>query len=402
MHVDGGIPAAGIVPRIYTFHGVQVKFPLEAYQSQLQMMNKILYHTIRGQNLLTESVAGTGKTLALLCSLLAYQKNHATLRGNMKENTQPQANPPLIFYATKTLAHIKHIIGQLALTQYVNTPMGILSSVKNTCNNEESDEHLCDYIPEDLAWLDHLNGQSIQAWDLEDLKKFCRENETCAYHELKSTINNAKIIFCTYNYLLHSGIRQAMNINLKGNILVFDEGHNVEDLCRDIASTPKLFFTLTKITQMTEILQRALASPQLQDGVRNHVRNLATTFQGFRDYLKNQLAAVITSGRSHVNVSFDDLVRDLTLVGLGPNHLQQLRTDVSNLNGNVLGLTLQGQFPEFRTKVQVMRYLSNALILLSTLWDGYPNEFLNSNSYVVLLCQPALDEPDEEDDDGNK
>ncbi|CAG7829061.1 unnamed protein product [Allacma fusca] len=87
MHEDGGIPAADIVPRTYTFHGVQVKFPLEAYHSQQEMMNEILYHVIRGQNLLTESAAGTGKTLALLCSLLAYQEHHATL-GNKR---------PLIF-----------------------------------------------------------------------------------------------------------------------------------------------------------------------------------------------------------------------------------------------------------------------------------------------------------------
>ncbi|CAG7828086.1 unnamed protein product, partial [Allacma fusca] len=140
--------------------------------------------------------------------------------------------------------------------------------------------------------------------------------------------------------------------------------------------------------------------PQLQDGVRNHVRNLATTFQGFRDYLNNQLAALVASGRSRANVSFEALLQDLTLVGLGPNHLQQLQTDVSNLNEIVLGINLQGQFPEFRTKVQVMRYLSNALILLSTLWDGHPNEFLNTNSYVVRLCQPTLVEPDEEDAEG--
>ncbi|CAG7828446.1 unnamed protein product, partial [Allacma fusca] len=150
MHVDEGVLAAGIVPRIYTFHGVQVTFPFEAYQSQQEMMSEILYHAIRGQNLMTESVAGTGKTLALLCSLLAYQEHHASLGQNIEKDTQPQTKPPLIIYATKTLAHIKHIIGQLALTQYVNTPMGLLSSVKNTCNNEESDEHLCDYIPEDL------------------------------------------------------------------------------------------------------------------------------------------------------------------------------------------------------------------------------------------------------------
>ncbi|CAG7820599.1 unnamed protein product [Allacma fusca] len=395
MKPDEVLPVVGNVDRTYEYHGVQVKFPYEAYQSQQDMMNAILSHVIPGRNLLVESVTGTGKTLALLCSLLAYQEHQSTQVKNPEECSPPKSpkrEPRLIFYATRTVSHIKHIIDQLRLTQYAKTPMGILSSVKNTCNNEESDEHLCDYIPEDLAWLDHLNGQPIKAWDLESLKEFCSKNETCAYHELNTAIKNAKIIFCTYKYLLHPGIRQAMNINLKDNILVFDEGHNVEDLCRDVASTPKNFFTLTKVTELTAILQHALTSPKLVADERDHVRNLAEACQKFQCYLKGRLDALVKDNEFQVAVSIEDLQKDLTLVGLGPTQIQELQTDVSRLKENSSALLLENKLVQLISKVQIHRYLSNALMILRFLWD----ENLNSN-YQVLLRRPELDGPGEDD-----
>ncbi|XP_070573083.1 Fanconi anemia group J protein homolog isoform X2 [Ptychodera flava] len=54
--------------------GVKVQFPCKPYPSQFSMMNKIIQGLQRQQNCLLESPTGSGKSLALLCSCLAWQK----------------------------------------------------------------------------------------------------------------------------------------------------------------------------------------------------------------------------------------------------------------------------------------------------------------------------------------
>lgn len=49
-------------------------------------------------------------------------------------------------------------------------------------------------------------------------------------------MEEAKIIFCPYNYLIEPSIRQSMQITVNGNAIVLDEAHNIEDAAREAAS----------------------------------------------------------------------------------------------------------------------------------------------------------------------
>ncbi|XP_059139041.1 Fanconi anemia group J protein homolog isoform X2 [Physella acuta] len=57
----------------YKISGVSVYFPCKPYPSQFSMMDKIIKGIERRQNCLLESPTGSGKSLALLCSSLAWQ-----------------------------------------------------------------------------------------------------------------------------------------------------------------------------------------------------------------------------------------------------------------------------------------------------------------------------------------
>lgn len=61
-------------------------------------------------------------------------------------------------------------------------------------------------------------------------------------------MREADIVFCPYNYLIDPKIRSQMEIDLADQIVVLDEGHNVEDSARDAAS-----FTITAI-QLTDAM----------------------------------------------------------------------------------------------------------------------------------------------------
>ncbi|KAK1785995.1 hypothetical protein P4O66_017747 [Electrophorus voltai] len=58
----------------YTIGGVKIHFPCKAYPSQLAMMNSIIRGLNHRQHCLLESPTGSGKSLALLCSALAWQQ----------------------------------------------------------------------------------------------------------------------------------------------------------------------------------------------------------------------------------------------------------------------------------------------------------------------------------------
>lgn len=56
----------------YVVRGVNVNFPFPPYDVQTKYMEKVIECMENGVNGLLESPTGTGKTLSLLCSSLAW------------------------------------------------------------------------------------------------------------------------------------------------------------------------------------------------------------------------------------------------------------------------------------------------------------------------------------------
>lgn len=73
--------------------------------------------------------------------------------------------------------------------------------------------------------------------DIEDLHRISVQKNICAYYSSKDTIKNADIVFMPYIYLFDPRFRNNIQINLKNAIIILDEGHNVEKLCEESAST---------------------------------------------------------------------------------------------------------------------------------------------------------------------
>lgn len=66
---------------VYHIGGIQVEFPYRPYGSQLAFMGRVISTLDRAQreghcHALLESPTGTGKSLSLLCSSLAWQQNY--------------------------------------------------------------------------------------------------------------------------------------------------------------------------------------------------------------------------------------------------------------------------------------------------------------------------------------
>ena len=78
-----------------------------------------------------------------------------------------------------------------------------------------------------------------EPWDIEDAAQFAVATNSCPYYLAHSLARHAEIVFCPYSYVLDPSVRQAAGLScadLTGRIVILDEAHNVESVCRDAGS----------------------------------------------------------------------------------------------------------------------------------------------------------------------
>ncbi|CAK9178303.1 unnamed protein product [Ilex paraguariensis] len=232
--------------------GIQVQFPYQPYGSQLAFMGRVISTLDRAErdghcHALLESPTGTGKSLSLLCSALAWQQNHRSKKlyanlshskpapeaftdplahgggfvpemepsGNPEPGPPPMANTkdqkkkttPTIFYASKLLLKDREV--GCSEFKNVNKVKGHPSLQKGGCH---------------------------EAHDIEDLVKVGQVVRGCSYFAARSMAEDALLVFCPYNYIISPVIRRAMEVDIKGAIVILDEAHNIEDIARDAGS----------------------------------------------------------------------------------------------------------------------------------------------------------------------
>lgn len=49
----------------------------------------------------------------------------------------------------------------------------------------------------------------------------------CSYYAARSMADDARLVFCPYSYIINPVIRGAMDVDIKGAILIFDEAQYV-------------------------------------------------------------------------------------------------------------------------------------------------------------------------------
>lgn len=78
-------------------NGIDVYFPFKPYECQQSFMSQVILALKDKENALLESPTGTGKTLSLLCSVLAWMHRE---RKHMMTNSPEK--PPKVIYTSRT------------------------------------------------------------------------------------------------------------------------------------------------------------------------------------------------------------------------------------------------------------------------------------------------------------
>ncbi|XP_014671450.1 PREDICTED: regulator of telomere elongation helicase 1 homolog [Priapulus caudatus] len=102
-------------------------------------------------------------------------------------------------------------------------------------------------------------GKENNVMDIEDLVTVGRKKQVCPFYMTKEGQGTADIIFMPYNYLLDPTFRKINNIDVANCVLIFDEAHNLEQMCEDCASTELRSSELAMaINEVQDLLTRKL------------------------------------------------------------------------------------------------------------------------------------------------
>ena len=121
-------------------------------------------------------------------------------------------------------------------------------------------EHKCKFIPnKDNETLvnDFRDHTLADVRDIEDLGDIGKRIGICPYYASRATIKPSEIITLPYPLLLQKTAREALDISLKGHVVIIDEAHNLMDTISSIHSVNITYTQLKRCrTQIDVYLQK--------------------------------------------------------------------------------------------------------------------------------------------------
>ncbi|CAJ0586951.1 unnamed protein product, partial [Mesorhabditis spiculigera] len=264
--------------------GTPISFLFEPYPQQIDYMKSVLSALNMKHDAVLESPTGTGKTLSLLCSTLAWLRQNQmklTLNDVVGEAGGPsfvpngQSSIRRIFYCSRTHSQLAQVVAELNRTIYKEVRCAVLGGREQLCTNEivarmkekgsmasacsaMRKKHSCfPYNKWDKTPMEALDSIYYQkgAPDIEDMVRIAKAHNHCAYYRSRQMVEGASLILLPYNYLLDPSLRRRHKLDLSNSIVIFDEAHNIVNVCEESASTT---ITTTQISLAISELRKAM------------------------------------------------------------------------------------------------------------------------------------------------
>lgn len=200
--------------------------------------------------------SGTGKTVSLLSLIVSYMKQHPL------EVTK-------LIYCSRTVPELEKVVEELKnlfkyMAQETGRPVNMLglalSSRKNLCIHpqvsQERDGKVvdgrCHSLTASHIRIRHKSNHSTAVcnfyedfdsfgrevilpegvYDLDSLRAYGRKKGWCPYFLARHSIMHANIVVYSYYYLLDPKIADLVSKELsKKSVVVFDEAHNIDNVC---------------------------------------------------------------------------------------------------------------------------------------------------------------------------
>ncbi|XP_065682986.1 Fanconi anemia group J protein homolog isoform X2 [Hydra vulgaris] len=307
----------------YCISGVNVKFPVKAYPTQISLMSKILQSIQKRQCCLLESPTGSGKSLALLCATLAWlyeekaqkEEEVTNVQGIIKEVSNVQAN---IKEANIVQANIKDNVQETAKKVISKEDDGDdfkreakkirknITSVKKIDNNESesSIELLPNYAPDEIPVKLEKRKKISKIYfgtrTHKQITQIIRELKKTAYKDVRMSILSSREYTC-----IHHTVSKNINKNEECKKLVRgNEGkscrfyNNVHLLSKNIVQEQCNLTTAWDIEDLVAAGKKKKACPYF--GARELSRTADIIFCPFNylidPVIRNQMSINIDDG----------------------------------------------------------------------------------------------------------
>ncbi|KAG4439795.1 DNA-dependent ATPase of the nucleotide excision repair factor 4 complex [Cadophora sp. M221] len=291
----------------FNIDDLPVLFPYPMiYPEQYAYMCDLKRTLDAGGHCVLEMPSGTGKTVSLLSLIVAYQQYYPEHRK--------------LIYCSRTMSEIEKALHELkALMKYRAEQLGHeeefrglgLTSRKNLClhpsvKREKSgavvdarcrsltagfvkekkdrgeDVPVCIYHDN----LDHLEPHNLipnGVWTFDGLSKYGEDHKQCPYFTSRRMMSFCNVIIYSYHYLLDPKIAERVSKELsKDCIVVFDEAHNIDNVCIESLSTDITEDSLRKATRGAQNLENKIA--EMKDSDADKLKNeYAKLVEGLRD-----------------------------------------------------------------------------------------------------------------------
>ncbi|KKA26076.1 hypothetical protein TD95_004019 [Thielaviopsis punctulata] len=236
--------------------------------------------------------SGTGKTVSLLSLIVAYQ--------------QHSREPRKLIYCSRTVSEIEKALAELKnLMRYRAEQLGAeeefralgLTSRKNLClhpsvkkeksgavvdarcrsltasfvmekkaRGEEVD--VCSYH-DNLYEKDPQNLIPNGVWTFDSLLRYGEEHKQCPYFTARRMFQFCNVIIYSYHYLLDPKIAERVSREFSRDcIVVFDEAHNIDNVCIESLSTDITEESLKRATRGAVNLERKVNELKVTDQAR--------------------------------------------------------------------------------------------------------------------------------------
>ncbi|KAM3723136.1 Fanconi anemia group J protein [Dirofilaria immitis] len=193
-----------------------------------------------------------------------------------------------IYYGTRTHKQISQVVKEFSRLPYgqdgvikhtvlasrehmcINPAVRVTDDINSKCKECISSDGIgCSYKNSMRAKYERPNairrliaqttGKMNYIWDIEDLVEVLKSStpSLCPYFSTaRVLIDDADIIFCPFSYLIDPIIRANSGLSLKNTIVILDEAHNVEDVCREAVSFA--FMERELIDAAADLYQKAI------------------------------------------------------------------------------------------------------------------------------------------------